>query len=325
MSNRIPATKLQQQSYMPDWLLGARVPIPAGIVVACQVTTTSNAPVILKELSCVHGELRLMFTQNSEICASGVFTRSREILPLHTAGNVVSATIETGIIPASDIKYTDIDGQLNPSYVRVVSSGRTGNGHKRIVTIQDGVSSITDITQDIDIKTSSNLRCDVDQTSGTLTISMPNDEKLDYIKLGYGVIKHNTLLNTINGVRPTANGNISINIYSSGKLLPASGVTAQSSNANNGNRVVNWVKIDGSGIPFCPEAVDIIDSYVAPDTHPGYLPLDDLYECAPDNPKSCVRATEKADDYDYGGFNGGGTVGLTQVDPNIDDRVSDSQ
>lgn len=305
MSDILPSTLIQQQSFAPDWILknGSSI-IPTGIITACQITTTSTAPVFLQELSYGDNSLHIVFMQNGVLCAYGTLSSTNEsnIVALNVDNYCLSATVELGSIPMNYKTYTNIGAEINPSYIRVVRNPDTKNSPRKLTIIQDDLNTTVDITQNIEVKLSDNLKGEYIDVDNKLSISMSEEDYLDYTELGNTVIKTDTRLNTINGVKPKA-GKVTINIYNNGKLLPVSNIAD------------NWLELDGSDIPFCPSFVDVIDNYIAPTTHIGYLPLDDMYD---DNNGIPVRNTEKAEEWIYGNMNNTSGVGLTDIDTQVD-------
>lgn len=309
MSTVLPSTLIQQQSFSPDWILkNGSIIIPTGIIVACQITTKSSYPIFLQELSYKDNSIHIVFTQNNALCAYGtVTTTTNRIAALSVDNDALSATIEIGSIPTTPKSYTNINARINPSYIRVVRNPSIKNTPRKLTIIQDNLNTTIDITQNVNVKISNNLKGEYIEDEGKLSVSMPDESYLDYTELGNTIIKTDNMLHTINGVKPNKTGNITINIYNSGKLLDVSKIESKIDE--------NWLELDGTDVPFCPSFIDIIDNYISPTTHIGYLPLDDLYDYNNGIP---VRNTEKAESWIYGSMSNTGGVGLTSIDPLVD-------
>lgn len=290
----LTSTLLRQHSFTPSWITSA-IDIPSGIIIDCQFTTTSSAPIYLSSLTCYDGKVSISFTQGDSVCAYADNLSWSSITPLTVLGDVLSATVETGRIPTANINKTFAPGaaEVTSSHINVVASPLTNTGELHI--IQDGVDTKHNFSGDLTVNLGGSLQGDC--TSGSLVISMTDSDYLDYTRIGTDVIRNSAKVTSINGVA-TDSGNLSINVYYQGVLLPVI------------RRADNWIELDSSWIPFCPGFEDILDSYIAPDTHIGYLPLDDLYD-------STGRNTLLAVNKLYG-KPGDQTLGLTDIDPMVD-------
>lgn len=301
MIHVLPSTLLQQQSFYHDWVIGDHIDMLGGVIISCQVTTTSASPVMLSAMTYNSGEMSIVLTQDGEPCAYGSTHDSNSIVRLTVNNSATSATIETGFIPRVSYNCTFKNARINPSYVNVIKKERTIG--RALIIKQDDYTTRYELAQDIPVKLSNNLDGAID--GGTLTISMSDEEYLAYTKLGDDIIKPTRGIRTINGVRPK-DGVINIDIYHEGQKLSVASVKE------------NWCELGGSTIPFCPSFVDPIDSYLAPYTHVGYLPLDDMY------PDGSNRKTEVAERLKYGwdlkslDNPSSGKFNLFDIDSNID-------
>lgn len=295
MSRILPSTLLQQQSFNPEWIISDDR-IPTGIVISCQFTTTSTAPITLSVLSIQQGDLTIVFSQGNNICAS-MTAQQGGIYPMAVRGNVLSATIEIGVIPTTDITLNFVDAIVNDSYISVVAPHETRQN--KVVIIQDGITTEHEMSSDVELILDDRLNTQYDEGTRNLTISMSDEAYMDFTQLGNDIIIPEVEISTVNGVR-AKDGVIVVNIYNDGALVPVL------------QRAPNWVELDNSdNITFCPDFIDTLDSYIAPSTHIGYFPLDDAYN-------GDSRDTSRLNNFRYGGFGVGSSVTLTSVDNNID-------
>lgn len=302
MSRILPSTLLQQQSFKPDWVISSG-DFPSYLIISIQFTTTSNAPIYLDSINVKDGFLSISFSQDENTCAFGQTDKKLSIIPLEVMGSVLSATIETGIIPPEDINISLKDAIVNSSYINVVSKSKREVSH---VTInQDGDTSELELLDNVNIQPSAAFNCVYDKNTCTLTISMSDSEYLNYTRLDSDIIIPDTDISTINGVKAN-NGKISINIYNEGKLVPVKKLAS------------NWVELRNSDtISFCQNSYDLVDKYISPNSHVDYHPLDDMYDV---QDSTYIRNTEKTLNLSYGGLGVGTKVGLFDVDINVDNN-----
>lgn len=298
MSRLLPSTLVQQQSFNPDWII-SNTPIPTGVVVSCQFTTVSDSAIYLSSLSVTDGVLSLVFTQGQQLCASVTTMGSGLVLPMDVHGTVTSASIEIGVIPSTNTVLNFTDAFVNSAYVNVVSDQNSKDS--RLIITQDSERLEYALDGDLSLILDPRLDAVYDETTKTLTISMSDEDYMLFTQLGNDIITPDTMISMINGVR-SKDGTIAVNIYNDGKLIPVE------------LKADNWIELQNDGnISFCPDFVDVLDSYIAPTTHIGYYPLDDAYDKDNKRDTGLLLLTDA-----YGGFNGGERVDLVEEDRNID-------
>lgn len=300
----LPSTIYQQQSFDPDWILDS-FGVPAGLVTGCQFTTTSASPIYLRSLRKDSAGVSLVFAQDAKLCAYVTVSPGSDITAMRVEPPILSATVETlatTSVSDEDIIYTG-NVEVNPTYIDVVTESANSGDKIPIIHITNtGYSRDVEVREDINIRLSDNLSGDYD--NGVLTISMSDLEYENYRRLSNDIIAPPLYVTNINGLS-SKSGNIGMTILLDGKMMKTNKLAD------------NWIELDSSDESFCPALVDIIDTYISPSTHLGYLPLDDIYVDGVRNTDVLVSHDKK-----YGNPSNP-NLSLTDVDPDIDADADD--
>lgn len=294
----LPSTLMRQQSFCPLWLTNT-VNIPSGFITDCQFTTTSTEKISIRRIANIDGDVDIVFTQGSDICAYGKINNAPATVVLNVANSVLSATLEVAELPGigTSIELEVEESCVNPALVNVVNT--TTPSEFNLILVQDGIKTQSVVDKNISVILEGNLTGDLDMAGG-LVINLPDEELINFTKVGAEVIAPKAVITSVNGVSPRS-GHIDISIQHEGSLLPAT------------RRADNWVELDSTFIPFCPGFSDTIDTYISPKSHSGYLPLDDVYD-----KKTGRRNTELILGDKYGDPTSEEKQDLMSIDTNID-------
>ena len=314
MSRVLPTAGTRVDLIRQLWFIGDCADMPTGLFSGMQFTTTNESPIYIKSITIEDGKISISFTQKSHdssnnLCAHIDKAASWSTVEAETHEDVLSATIELRDIPILEYSREFDNLRVNPKYVNVVWNKPIQLNNLNI--LQDALYSSYDLYNDVNITIDKKFTSVYDSTDGVLTIDMEESSKGLFIAELPRLTIEPVIFNRVNGVKSDT-GRIQIDIYIDGEKLPAK------------MKGANWVELDSSHITMCPEFVDTLDNYIAPNTHEGYLPLDDMYT------KENIRDTAAALLHTYGAFLDGpitsttdlkltGTgVDLTDIDPLVD-------
>jgi hypothetical protein len=305
MGRLLQATDNVNTAAKSNYFVGDCGNMPAGLFAGMCFTTTSESPIYIKSLTIKDSNLSVVFSQGgsngSDICAYADMVPGWTHVVATVDKDVLAASIETAYIPMVEYSESFSNLRVSPLFINVVSIQDIRDNV--LVINQDNYSIPYDITEDMGIVFDSPLKAQITD-NGEVIVGIDDVDIIQLKQEETRVIITQEMFSEVNGVS-TNSGIINIDISIEGERIPARAIAA------------NWVELDTSGLTLCPEFVDTLDSYIAPDTHEGYLPLNDMYD------KSGQRDTVQAELFTYGKFSDDGKiqsigVSLFDVDPNVD-------
>lgn len=285
--------KYAANSFTNEWQDIDNGDFPSGVILDVSITTPRKGSVHITRLSTDGKSVSLELSQNGELIAWGNISDC--VVPsLLNCSTGVYASVLLGYIP-DNLTFAG-DCKISPQ--RVTYYTPTNNIQaKRLILTQGDTTEQFDLTSDLSVVLGAGLRGSA--SDGVLTVSVTDKIILDSTEKLTSTLPNDRIITTINGASVLeGEGAVALNISYRGTLIPVSQYSS------------GIVILDTSVVPAC-SSVDIIDSYIGPDTpHDGYtFVLDEAYT------SDGVRDTKLLELRKYGWS---GDLNLISIDPAFD-------